>query len=206
MQIVRRHDVVPTEHAVGLVAGQLHADTLARGSLRRSHKNVRRHRGHGSGSESGRKEARDGQPASRSAAGDAELGGGAGAPGSNAVPAGFPGAIKLERENNRRSRRLTTEEEKSLLEASTGILRTLIIAALDTGMRRGELLALRFGDVDLARGRISIRAENAKSKKERSVPIATARLKKRLSGCNWTSPETRRPTTRWCSRIGQESR
>jgi integrase len=90
---------------------------------------------------------------------------------------GSQALIKLERENNRRNRRLTTEEEKALLEKANGNLRALIIAALDTGMRRGELLSLRFGDVDLERGAIHVRAENAKSKRGRSIPIATARLK-----------------------------
>ncbi len=33
----------------------------------------------------------------------------------------------------------------------------MIIAALDTGMRRGEMLALRFADIDLLRGLITLR-------------------------------------------------
>src|ERR1035438_790657 len=44
-------------------------------------------------------------------------------------------------------------------------------------MRRGELLSLLFSDVDLVRGIIQVRAENAKSKRGRSIPIATARLR-----------------------------
>lgn len=45
--------------------------------------------------------------------------------------------------------------------------KTLIIAALDTGMRLGELLSLRFGDVDLDRQVIFVRPENAMSKRGR---------------------------------------
>jgi integrase len=90
---------------------------------------------------------------------------------------GSQAVIKLERENNRRARRLSADEEKALLEKADGTLRALIIAALDTGMRRGELLSLRFSDVDLARGVIRVRAENAKSKRGRAIPISTARLK-----------------------------
>lgn len=95
---------------------------------------------------------------------------------------GSQAVIKLERENNRRSRRLTADEEKRLLNAARPITKALIIAALDTGMRRGELLGLRFGDVDFDRQVIHVRAENAKSKRGRSIPIATTRLK---AGLEW---------------------
>jgi integrase len=53
----------------------------------------------------------------------------------------------------------------------------MIITALDTGMRRGEMLALRFADVDMARGLIVLRGETTKSKKTRLVPISTQRLR-----------------------------
>ncbi len=53
----------------------------------------------------------------------------------------------------------------------------MIIAALDTGMRRGEMLALRFADVDLPRGLVTLRGETTKSRKTRVVPIATTRLR-----------------------------
>jgi integrase len=89
---------------------------------------------------------------------------------------GSQALIKLERENNQRSRRLSSDEEKALLAKAKGNVRALIVAALDTGMRRGELLSLRFGDVDLVKGVIHVRAENAKSKRGRSIPIATGRL------------------------------
>jgi integrase len=53
--------------------------------------------------------------------------------------------IRLEREDNKRRRRLSEEEEAALLAVASPHLRSMIIAALDTGMRRGEMLALRFG-------------------------------------------------------------
>ena len=56
-------------------------------------------------------------------------------------------------------------------------MRPMIICALDTGMRRGEMLALRFGDVDLKRGLIVLRGGTTKTRKTRIVPIATARLR-----------------------------
>ena len=61
--------------------------------------------------------------------------------------------------------------------AALTVTRRPIVAALDTGMRRGELLALRFGDIDFDQQVIHIRAENAKSKKALVVQIATTRLR-----------------------------
>ena len=90
---------------------------------------------------------------------------------------GSQAAVKLERENNRRDRRLAPDEEAKLLGACTGVVHALVVAALDTGMRRGELLKLLFGDVDFERNVIHIRAENAKSKRGRDIPIATTRLR-----------------------------
>jgi integrase len=53
----------------------------------------------------------------------------------------------------------------------------MIIAALDTGTRRGEMLALRFADIDFARGVIVLRGETTKGKKRRLVQISTQRLR-----------------------------
>ena len=50
----------------------------------------------------------------------------------------------------------------------------MIIAALDTGMRRGEMLALRFGDIDWTRRMITLRGVTTKSRRTRLVPVATA--------------------------------
>lgn len=90
---------------------------------------------------------------------------------------GTQALIKFERENNRRVRRVTAHEEARLLEASNSLVHMLIVAALDSGMRRGELLNLRFGDIDWDRQLIHVRPEVAKSKKERVVPIGTTRLR-----------------------------
>jgi hypothetical protein len=57
------------------------------------------------------------------------------------------------------------------------MLRSMIIAALDTGMRRGEMLALRFTDLDLDRLLITLRGSTTKSGKTRLVPIPTERLR-----------------------------
>ena len=59
--------------------------------------------------------------------------------------------IRMELEDNKRLRRICESEEAALLAVASPHLRSMIIAALDTGMRRGEMLALRFGDIDWRR-------------------------------------------------------
>ena len=51
---------------------------------------------------------------------------------------GTQALIKFERENNRRFMRVAPEEEERLLAAGNSLVHTLIITALDTGMRRAE--------------------------------------------------------------------
>jgi integrase len=66
-------------------------------------------------------------------------------------------------------------EERRLLAAAGPRLQNLIIAAIETCCRRGELLNLQWRDVSLPRGEITIRAANAKDGEERRLPIS-ARL------------------------------
>ena len=106
---------------------------------------------------------------------------------------GSQAVIKLERENNRRDARLTEAQETALLEKADGNLRALIILALETGMRRGEMLKLTCGDVDLADGSVRVRAENAKSKRERKIPVESERLKGVLKWLKLGSDGTERP-------------
>jgi len=84
--------------------------------------------------------------------------------------------IRLELEDNVRRRRISPDEEAALLRVAAPLLRSMIIAALDTGMRRGEMLALRFADVDVSRRLITLRGATTKSGKTRVVPIGTTRL------------------------------
>ena len=84
--------------------------------------------------------------------------------------------IRKEREDNQRRRRLSEDEETRLLSVAPPHMRSMIITALDTGMRRGEMLALRFADIDFKRKLIILRGVTTKSKKTRAVPIPTARL------------------------------
>src|SRR5438309_12113571 len=56
------------------------------------------------------------------------------------------------------------------------------VQRLTAGVRRNELLTLRFGDIDFDQQVIHVRAEHAKSKKTRALPIGTTRLRTLL---NW---------------------
>lgn len=71
--------------------------------------------------------------------------------------------------DNLKERILADAEEKRLLEASAAHLRPIILVALQTGMRRGEILALQWHQVELDR-RI-IRVEHTKSGQNRIIPI-----------------------------------
>lgn len=85
--------------------------------------------------------------------------------------------IKFDREDNRRNRRIAPDEEERLIAAAPPHLRALIILALDTGVRRGEMLKIRIKDIDSDRHEITLRGPTTKSRKTRIVPISTQRLR-----------------------------
>jgi integrase len=68
-----------------------------------------------------------------------------------------------------KERILTEEEEKRLLDESPKHLRPILITTLNTGTRRGEILNLKWSDIDFGTGYIHIR--KSKSGKERKIPI-----------------------------------
>ena len=78
-----------------------------------------------------------------------------------------------------RERVMTFEEEDRLLAAcetdSRKHLRPILIAAVDTGMRRGELLKLKWRNVDFEARAIGIEAFNTKTARARTVAM-TSRL------------------------------
>ena len=98
------------------------------------------------------------------------------------TPFGRHSIVISTRRENQRSRRIYQAEEQRLLEACEKIdtaehwyagreMRPRIIAALDLGVRRGELLALRNRDVDWTKHRVIVRGETAKSARSRAVPF-----------------------------------
>ena len=90
---------------------------------------------------------------------------------------GSQALIKFEREDNRRIKRVSPDEEQALLNAASPLTQMMIIAAVDTGLRRAELLNLACGDVDQTQQVLHVRSVNAKSGKARIVPIGTQRLR-----------------------------
>jgi integrase len=84
--------------------------------------------------------------------------------------------ISLEREIPRNKRFHSEEDEERLLRAATPQLHALIVGMLETACRPGELLSLQWGDVNLERGELTIRAAKSKTRTERVLPIS-ARLR-----------------------------
>ena len=80
-------------------------------------------------------------------------------------------------DERKRERILTRDEELRLLAACDNRyqrhLRPILICALDTGMRRGEILGLKWSDVDFDDRVLTIRAFNTKTMKERQVSLTT---------------------------------
>ena len=73
--------------------------------------------------------------------------------------------------NNKKERILTLDEEKRLLAACDTYLGNIVTTALYTGMRKGEIITLKWDNVDLESGLITIDQTNSKSKKTRRIPI-----------------------------------
>jgi integrase len=84
-------------------------------------------------------------------------------------------ALKRSRVAQRR-RRLLPAEEQTLLGVAGVRLQWLIIAALETGCRAGELLALQWADVDMEKRTVLVRAVEVGAKKtgrSRLLPMST---------------------------------
>jgi integrase len=97
-------------------------------------------------------------------------------------------------DEKKRERILTPEEETRLLEACSDSrrrhLRPILICALDSGMRQGEILSLRWRDVDLDNGVFVVAAFNTKTMRSRTISL-TVRLARELETIAAQAP--RRP-------------
>ncbi len=79
--------------------------------------------------------------------------------------------VKQLKENNERDRILSQEEYVRLLAHCPPHLNPIIRVAYHTGMRRGEILNLTWGQVDLKEGFLRLRAEDTKTNEGRLVPL-----------------------------------
>ncbi len=68
-------------------------------------------------------------------------------------------------------RPLTTSEVESLFEHSPDYLRPVWWMFMTTGIRKSELVTMRFDDIDWDRQTVTVRASVAKSKRSREIPI-----------------------------------
>lgn len=94
-------------------------------------------------------------------------------------------------DEKQRSRILSFDEERRLLDACTDSrthLRPIVITALDTSCRLGELLKLRWRDIDFYNEIITIIAFNAKTAEARQV-FMTERVKEELTKLWEASPQ-----------------
>lgn len=93
---------------------------------------------------------------------------------------------------------LNEEEARRLVDVSTGSLKSIVIIALNTGMRSGEIFSMRWNDVDFDQHFIFIKM--TKSGVARKVPmnaVVAAALKtmKREGEFVFVNPKTGRPLT-----------
>ncbi len=88
--------------------------------------------------------------------------------------------VKLLQESKGRVRFLEPDEERRLLDTASEPLRSLIMLAINTGLRvQSEALTLRWADVDLPRGLLTVSGTYAKNGQTRTVPL-NARAKTAL--------------------------
>src|SRR5947209_1725653 len=80
--------------------------------------------------------------------------------------------IRLERERRKKKPVLSSEEESRLLPAASPHLRDIVIVALDTGMRRGEILNQRWEDVDFARRLLYVTHSKTPEGESREIPLS----------------------------------
>ncbi len=77
--------------------------------------------------------------------------------------------VKLFRENNQRLRYLEKEEAERLVRNCKGYAKRIVIIALNTGMRKGEILGLKWSDIDFRRGIVYLL--DTKNGERREVPM-----------------------------------
>jgi len=89
--------------------------------------------------------------------------------------------LKLARERRTKKAVVALSEERALLAAATPRVREMIITALDTGMRRGEILNQRWEDVDFERRLLFVTKSKTPEGECREIPL-TSRMTALLKG------------------------
>lgn len=89
--------------------------------------------------------------------------------------------LRLARERRVRRPVMSVEEEQRLLAVAPDHLKRIVIAALDTGMRRGEIFHQLWEHVDMQRKVLSVTRSKTPEGEAREIPL-TGRLYELLSG------------------------
>lgn len=76
------------------------------------------------------------------------------------------------KENNEILRYLTQEEEKRLFKELPSHIKPIVVCALQTGLRRANILNLKWEQIDLDFGFIEIEKQNNKGHKDIKIPIS----------------------------------
>ena len=79
--------------------------------------------------------------------------------------------LRLERERRKRRPVMSPPEERRLVAASAPHLERIIATALDTGMRRGEILSQRWEDVDFPRRLLFVTHSKTPEGEAREIPL-----------------------------------
>jgi integrase len=77
--------------------------------------------------------------------------------------------VSMEKENNARDRWLSRNEEMRLLSVASQWLQDIVVFAVNTGLRMGEILALTWGAVDLCRRTLTVL--RSKNGERRTIPL-----------------------------------
>jgi integrase len=106
--------------------------------------------------------------------------------------------VKLFKENNVRDRTLTQAEYEALLGVCAEHLRPMVILAYTTTMRKGEVLGLRWDQLNLASKVIVLKAEDTKTNEAREIPlddtlVEVLRKVPRVVGCPFVFTHKRQP-------------
>jgi len=80
--------------------------------------------------------------------------------------------VKPLAEDNRRLRFLSKEECRKLIYSCNTHLKPIVITALNTGMRKGEILSLKWENVNLKCGLIMLGQDQTKNGDRKEVPIS----------------------------------
>jgi integrase len=108
------------------------------------------------------------------------------------IPRNVTDALKIPRTDREEINPLTAEEANRLLEAASGDrLEALYVLAIHTGLRQGELLALKWEDVDLERSVLRVYAAPSPAREACSSPAS--QRPERAAAASSSPPPPSRP-------------